>query len=137
MLVKPYIHSVASFDSHFSLVFKILDIRLVFMDENSPDKHSLTVYASLTLVTTLWCTSLIIYRILSVGWVNGGPWGGLRAYRHVIEVLVESSAFYCVCLIFYAALYASNSWGQDYIDAITGIARVWKLYSFYNIFICD
>ncbi|KAK0224638.1 hypothetical protein EDD85DRAFT_234784 [Armillaria nabsnona] len=105
------------------VVFKILDIRLVFMDETSPDKHSLIVYASSTLATTLWCTLLIIYRILSAGCVNGGPWGGLRAYRHVIEVLVESSAFYCVCLIVYTVLYASNSWGQNYIDAVAGIAR--------------
>ncbi|KAK0234080.1 hypothetical protein IW262DRAFT_1488301 [Armillaria fumosa] len=105
------------------LVFKIMDIRLVFMSATASDIHNLPAYASLALATTLWCTTAIIYRILNVGRVNGGPWGGLKTYRHVIEVLVESSAFYCACLIIYTVCYARKSRGENYIDAMAAIAR--------------
>ncbi|KAK0479781.1 hypothetical protein IW261DRAFT_1564440 [Armillaria novae-zelandiae] len=105
------------------VVFKIMDIRLVFMDGIAPDIHNLLAYALLALATTLWCTLAIIYRILIVGRVNGGPRDRLRTYHHVIEVLVESSAFYCVCLIIYTICYASGSWGENYIDVITAITR--------------
>ncbi|PBL00080.1 hypothetical protein ARMGADRAFT_1024144 [Armillaria gallica] len=47
-----------------------------------------------TLVTTIWCTIAIVYHILHVGRANSGVGGGLGAYYHVIEVLIESSALY-------------------------------------------
>ncbi|KAK0209169.1 hypothetical protein DFS33DRAFT_1451888 [Desarmillaria ectypa] len=85
---------------------------------------NLILYASFTLATTLWCTFLIIYRILSVGWTNSGARGRFRAYRHIIEVLVESSALYSICLILYMACSASNGdWGIDYLDILAAIAR--------------
>ncbi|KAK0466037.1 uncharacterized protein EV420DRAFT_1709749 [Desarmillaria tabescens] len=106
------------------IVFKIMATHLIFTNFiKAASASGLILYASFTLATTLWCTVLIIYRILSVGQANNGIRGAFGAYRHVIEVLVESSALYSVCLILYVALTASNSWGQDYVDVIAGVAR--------------
>ncbi|KAK0454066.1 uncharacterized protein EV420DRAFT_617873 [Desarmillaria tabescens] len=62
------------------------------------------LYISFTLVATLWCTVQIVYRILTVA--NNGTGKGFRAYRHVIEVLVESSALYSIALVIYVCFYA-------------------------------
>ncbi len=107
------------------------------MDGTQSDliSHNQMVYATFNLATTLLCTLLIIYRILSVGWATSGAGAGLRAYQHVIEVLVESSAFYSVCVVTFVACFASNNWGEGYADSIATIARVWKSYSLCNIFI--
>ncbi|KAK0466034.1 uncharacterized protein EV420DRAFT_1709745, partial [Desarmillaria tabescens] len=106
---------------HFFL-FKIIAIHLIFIDYTTATSFGLILYASFTLATTLWCTMLTIYHILSVGQVNNGIRGALGVYGHVIEVLVESSALYSVCLILYVTLTASNSWGHTCLDTITGIA---------------
>ncbi|PBK76333.1 hypothetical protein ARMSODRAFT_222653 [Armillaria solidipes] len=79
----------------------------------------LVIYASLTLATTLWCTLLMIYRVLTVA--QGAE--GAGAYRHVLEVLVESSALYAVPLIFYVAFFARRSTVFYYLDPIAGIMR--------------
>ncbi len=67
------------------------------------------LYATFSLVTALWCTLLIIYCILRAGQANSGVESGLGAYQHVIEILVESSALYSVCLIIYVACFARNN----------------------------
>ena len=121
---KLSVFSVAFFHSQFNLVFKTIDIHGVIINNYDPDIYNLMCYAIFSLATTLWCTILIIYRILSVGWANTGAGGGLRVYWHVIEVLVESSILYSICLIIYVACFASNSWGENYLDIITPFARV-------------
>ncbi|KAG7444526.1 uncharacterized protein BT62DRAFT_1008185 [Guyanagaster necrorhizus] len=73
------------------------------------------LYLSLILATTLMCTSLIVYRILSVGGVKAG----LRTYRRVMEVAVESAALYSVALIIYIAFISHNTLANSYIDIIT------------------
>ncbi|PBK59341.1 hypothetical protein ARMSODRAFT_1090854 [Armillaria solidipes] len=60
--------------------------------------------SSFVLASTLWCTLLIIYRIVTVT----RSVGRLNAYRHVIEVLVESSALYSISLILFVAFYVRN-----------------------------
>ncbi len=57
------------------------------------------LYLSFILATTIWCTNLIIYCILTVGQANNGTGSRTGVYRHVIEVLVESSALYSFVLI--------------------------------------
>ncbi|KAK0461589.1 hypothetical protein IW261DRAFT_204993 [Armillaria novae-zelandiae] len=81
----------------------------------------LVIYASMTLATTLWCTLLMIYRVLTVA--QGAPAEGAGAYRHVLEVLVESSVLYAVPLIFYVAFFARRSTVFYYLDPIAGIMR--------------
>ncbi len=138
VLVKSFLHSVApTFDPHFNLAFKIWDIHLMLSPVVTPpelDRHNILLYAVFTLVTTIWCTIAIVYRILHVGRANSGAGGGLGAYHHVIEVLVESFALYSVCLIIYVACFSTDTWGWDYLDIITPFARVWKYLFFLQFF---
>ncbi len=84
----------------------------------------LLLYVSFILVTTLWCTSLIIYRILTVVGVGRGADGRLRVFQHFIEVLVESSALYSISLIAYLALAIHKDSGMYYLDTIAAITKV-------------
>ncbi|KAK0465972.1 uncharacterized protein EV420DRAFT_804413 [Desarmillaria tabescens] len=90
-----------------------------------PDGYILgyVLCSSFTLASTLWCTLLIIYRIVTVVRAVGEVGGGLSAYRHVIEVLVESSALYSISLILFVAFYARNDATMYYFDALAAIAR--------------
>ncbi|KAK0227611.1 hypothetical protein IW262DRAFT_1454755 [Armillaria fumosa] len=63
----------------------------------------LTLYLSLSLVTTLFCTVLIIYRIIKVGKYPGNDGTSLCGYRGIIEILVESALLYAISLIFWLA----------------------------------
>lgn len=74
-----------------------------------------TMYLSLVLATTLMCTLLIMYRILSVRGIKVG----LRTYRGVVEVIVESAALYSIALIIYISLAARNELSGGYVDVIT------------------
>ncbi len=83
-----------------------------------------TLYTAFVLATTLWCTLLIIYRILTVARVQHGAGGQWRVYHHCIEVLIESSALYSICLIAYLALFICENLGNYYLDVIAAITRV-------------
>ncbi|PBK89800.1 hypothetical protein ARMGADRAFT_1167172 [Armillaria gallica] len=89
----------------------------------TPGEIFLMLYISFVLVTTLWCTVLIIYRILIVAGVKRGADSRLRVYRHFIEVLVESSALYSISLIVYLALIIRGDFGMYYLDEIASIAK--------------
>ncbi len=82
------------------------------------------LYAAFGLGTTLWCTILIIYRILTVTGVNHRADSRLRVYYRFIEVLVESSALYSISLVLYVALFVHDNSGSWYADAIAGITKV-------------
>ncbi|KAK0446410.1 uncharacterized protein EV420DRAFT_1648086 [Desarmillaria tabescens] len=98
-------------------------LSLIFRNCASPDSLFMMLYVSFILATTLWCTLLIIFRILSVTGVRRGAGSRLRVYRHFIEVLVESSAFYSITLILYLAFFIRNDFQQFYIEAIAGIMK--------------
>ncbi|SJL05141.1 uncharacterized protein ARMOST_08514 [Armillaria ostoyae] len=83
----------------------------------------LTVYLSLSLGTTLFCTILIIYRIIRVGRSSDS----VGAYRRVIEIVVESASLYAVSLIFWMAFNLlrdnrANVYPEAAYVSITGIA---------------
>ncbi|KAK0183907.1 hypothetical protein F5146DRAFT_1077014 [Armillaria mellea] len=87
-----------------------------------------TLYTSFILATTVLCTLLIIYRILSIEWAK--PHTNPRrfrlgVYRNLIEVLVESSAIYSVSLILsMITIYCSYVNGIFmYFDCFGTIAR--------------
>ncbi|KAK0473871.1 hypothetical protein IW261DRAFT_1501931 [Armillaria novae-zelandiae] len=84
------------------------------------------VYLSLSLGTTLFCTILIIYRIIKVGRYLGNNGASLGAYRGVIEILVESALLYAISLIFWLAFLVGNYTQSFYPEmlyvSITGIA---------------
>ncbi len=81
----------------------------------------LVIYISCILATTLWCTILIVIRILTVTREANGRLGD---YHHIIEVLVESSALHSVTLIIYIALEASQNTASDYFDTLAAITTV-------------
>ncbi|KAK0430040.1 hypothetical protein EV421DRAFT_1913494 [Armillaria borealis] len=76
------------------------------------------LYISFLMATTIFCTLLIIYRIVSI---TGGT--GIRLYRGVIEIIVESALIYSVSLLMYVVLVARESPGGPYADAIASSAR--------------
>lgn len=78
------------------------------------------LHSAFILATTLWCTLLIIFRIVAVVRAEAR----LGTYRHVIEVFVESSALYSLSLILYVAVFCYDTPATFYIDVVAGIARV-------------
>ncbi len=89
--------------------------------------QSIVLYSSLILATLLWCTTLIIYRILRVG----GAAGRIHVYQRLIEMLVESASLYAVVLVLLAALEARNEVAGEYIEpfAIAMRASIFNLFS--------
>ncbi|KAK0232287.1 hypothetical protein EDD85DRAFT_1025878 [Armillaria nabsnona] len=81
------------------------------------------LYISFTLATTLYCTLLIIYRIVAVAGVRCVAVGQLRVYRRFIAVLVESSALYSISLILDLAFNICGDLRSYYFDIIAGIAK--------------
>ncbi|SJL18460.1 uncharacterized protein ARMOST_22049 [Armillaria ostoyae] len=102
-------------------VLKIIDIYRAYF--SAPFEIFLTLYISFILATTLWCTILIIYRILTVTGVKRRAGGRLRVYRHFIEVLVESSALYSISLIVFLTFSVHTDTGVLYLVVIAGIAK--------------
>ncbi len=84
----------------------------------------LVFYLSCILATTLWCTILIVFRIVSVIWVNNGADSRLGEYRHLIEVLVESSALHSVALIIYVAMGVKENPSYVYLDVLAAFTTV-------------
>ncbi|KAK0496123.1 hypothetical protein EDD18DRAFT_1106004 [Armillaria luteobubalina] len=81
------------------------------------------LYVSFILATTLWCTLLIIYHILSVAGFKRGAKGRLKVYQRFLQVLVQSSALYSMPLVVYLALAISNDFRVYYFDVIAGIMK--------------
>ncbi|KAK0436643.1 uncharacterized protein EV420DRAFT_1672178 [Desarmillaria tabescens] len=102
-------------------VSKIIGIYHVYF--TGSDSVFQMLYVSLVLVTTLWCTLLIIFRILIVTGVRRGAGSRLRVYYHFIEVLVESSALYSITLILYLAFIIRLDFGAYYLESIATIAK--------------
>ncbi len=104
------------------VVSKIIKVYLDFI--NASREIFSTLYTSFILATTLWCTVLIVYRILTVAGVKRGAGGRFRVYQHFIEVLVESSALYSISLILDLAFTIRGDVRLLYTDTIAGIAKV-------------
>ncbi|PBK67405.1 hypothetical protein ARMSODRAFT_1085942 [Armillaria solidipes] len=91
---------------------------------NTPASVFPVLYISFVLATTLFCTLLIIYRILVVAGARRGAEGRLRVFHRLIEVLVESSALYSISLILDLAFTIRDNWGViEYLDVIAAIAK--------------
>ncbi|KAK0237989.1 hypothetical protein EDD85DRAFT_564158 [Armillaria nabsnona] len=102
-------------------VSKIIDVYHIYFLK--PADVFPTLYISFVLATTLFCTLLIIYRILTVAGAKRGAEGRLRVFHRVIEVLVESSALYSVSLILFLACTICDNRGEVYFDVIAAIAK--------------
>ncbi len=119
---KVSISSTLSVYSTFCVVLKIIQIYHAYVN-NYMGTYSI-LYISFVLATTLWCTLLIIYRILTVTGVKHGARGQLRVYHHFIEVLVESSALYSISLVVYLALNIRSNVGLLDLSFISAVAKV-------------
>ncbi|SJL18483.1 uncharacterized protein ARMOST_22072 [Armillaria ostoyae] len=108
----------------FCVVSKIFEVYRDYINEfNTAAEILVPLYTAFILATTLWCTVLIIYRILTVTGVRYGAGSRLRVYHRFIEVLVESSALYSISLIVFLAVTICNNFGLVYLDVIAGIAK--------------
>ncbi|KAK0474965.1 hypothetical protein IW261DRAFT_1497995 [Armillaria novae-zelandiae] len=109
--------------------FKILQIRATVQgtEPTINYKTCTTIYISLTLATTLLCTLLIVYRILSIQWartkLSGTRTHSLGAYRNVIEIIVESAALYSTMLIVYIGFTFQDEVVGEYLDPIAEFFR--------------
>lgn len=83
-----------------------------------------TLYISFTLASTLLCTLLIVYHIVTVAHAVGQMGGGLKAYHHVIEILLESSALYLNFLVLNLVFYAHGDQLVYYFDDFAAITKV-------------
>ncbi|KAK0484630.1 hypothetical protein IW261DRAFT_1560276 [Armillaria novae-zelandiae] len=83
----------------------------------------LILYQIFILATILWCTLLIIFRILSIGRANAGSGGPTTVYRRVIEILVESSALYAIFVLLNIVLVACKNAANNYMETVASIAR--------------
>ncbi|PBK89777.1 hypothetical protein ARMGADRAFT_1064789 [Armillaria gallica] len=81
------------------------------------------LYTSCILATTLWCTLLIIRRILTVTRARHGVEGRSSKFYSFIKVLVESSALYSVSLILFLAFLVCDDLRMHYFDIIAGIVK--------------
>ncbi|KAK0488509.1 hypothetical protein IW261DRAFT_1439797 [Armillaria novae-zelandiae] len=95
----------------------------------TPEKSKVswtTMYLSFSLGTTLLCTTLIIYRIVTVRRFPGGISAAARTYRGIVEILVVSALLYSVTLIIFIILIsrggATSVYSQIIYIPITGIA---------------
>ncbi|SJL14004.1 uncharacterized protein ARMOST_17456 [Armillaria ostoyae] len=73
------------------------------------------LYSSLIMATLLWCTILIIYRILTL---SGGVAAGMRVYRRVVEILVESAALYSAVIVVLLVFEVRNERSGDYVEEV-------------------
>ncbi len=103
-------------------MFKVFEIYLAYFDASWGAQPVL--YLSFILATTLWCTLLIIFRILTVTGVRRGVGGRLKNFRHFIGVLVESSALYSIALILSLACFIRYDLRFYYFGVIAGITKV-------------
>ncbi len=106
------------------VVFKIMGIYKGYISPEDVYALGFVLSSSFVLATTLWCTLLIVYRIVTVARAGSDIGVGLRTYRHVIEVIVESSALYSVTLIMYLAAYIISDAPVAYFDPLAAVARV-------------
>ncbi|KAK0482443.1 hypothetical protein IW261DRAFT_1032832 [Armillaria novae-zelandiae] len=89
-------------------------------------KHWAEAIMAATVGTNVLCTTLIVGRIIFLARGNHGVMCGIRTYRGVIEILVESAALYSILYVVLAILYLLNGNGWMYPEAsvwpVTGIA---------------
>ncbi|KAK0219976.1 hypothetical protein IW262DRAFT_1461142 [Armillaria fumosa] len=78
---------------------------------------------SFNLATTLWCTTFIIYRILTIVRVRYESEGRLGPYRRFIEIFVESSAIYAIPAALYLAFILRDNQGVFYLDSLTNVTK--------------
>ncbi|KNZ76562.1 hypothetical protein J132_09421 [Termitomyces sp. J132] len=75
-----------------------------------------TALYSTSLITTLYCTAAIVYRVVLVNRYSPFRYR-LRSYRGVIEILVESSALYFIATLFALVAYICSGPASEFASA--------------------
>ncbi len=91
--------------------------KVSFYDETEIN-WALATMAS-TLGTNILCTTLIVGRIIYVARGHRGIMGGIRTYRGVIEILVESAALYSIIYVVLMILYPLKGNGLMYPQTLS------------------
>ncbi|PBK83514.1 hypothetical protein ARMGADRAFT_1170497 [Armillaria gallica] len=98
---------------------------MVSLDDETKTNWVVATIAS-TFGTNILCTTLIVARIIYVARGHRGIMGGIRTYRGVLEILVESAALYSITFVVFMILYPLGGNGYMYPQAlifpVTGIA---------------
>ncbi|KAK0209320.1 hypothetical protein DFS33DRAFT_1309319 [Desarmillaria ectypa] len=83
-------------------------------------------YYSMTLSTTVICTALILYPMLTTEAPTRGPRSNLYTYCRIIAIITESSALYALTLILFLVYLVRNDLTAPYpqvmLSSVTGIA---------------
>ncbi|KAK0238338.1 hypothetical protein EDD85DRAFT_505171 [Armillaria nabsnona] len=98
---------------------------MVSVNDSIAIKWALVTMA-MTLGNHILCTALIVARIIHVARGHRGIMGGIRTYRGVIEILVESAALYSIIYLVLMILYPFQGntgfmYAQMLVYPITGI----------------
>ncbi|KAK0481116.1 hypothetical protein EDD18DRAFT_1436428 [Armillaria luteobubalina] len=72
------------------------------------------LYSSFILATLIWCTILIIYRILKISSMAAA----IRSYRRAIEVIVDSAFLYSAILVILLVFEVRNNEVGNYLSTI-------------------
>ncbi len=97
-------------------------------------KHWAVAIMAATVGTNILCTALIIARILYLTRGYRGIMGGIRTYRGVLEILVESAALYSIIYVVLVILYPLNGNGYMYPEALVWPVTVRLGSSIYIVF---
>ncbi len=107
-----------------------------FMTDDETDETQ-TNWALVTMATTVGtnvlCTALIVGRIIYVARGHRGIMDGIRTYRGVIEILVESAALYSIIYVVLMILYPIDSNGYMYPQTLSYPVTVRLVTSIYII----
>ncbi len=88
-----------------------------------------------TLGTNILCTALIVSRILYVARGHRGIMDGIRTYRGILEILVESAALYSIIYVVLMVFYPIDSgYGFFYPQALSYPVTVRPITSVYVVF---
>ncbi len=104
----------------------------VASDDDTGTKWGVATMAT-TLGTNILCTALIVARIIYVARGHRGIIGGIRTYRGVLEILVESAALYSLTFIVFMILYPLKGDGYMYPQALSFPVTVRLVTSIYIV----
>ncbi len=87
-----------------------------------------------TLGTNILCTALIVGRIIYVARGHRGIMGGIRTYRGVLEILVESATLYSIIYVVLMILYPLEGNGYMYLQVLVYPVTVRSVTSIHTVF---
>lgn len=113
--IKYIITLCLSDANHHPLACFVLRCIWIYKQPVRTDKNTNMelIYTSTTVITNIFCTTSIIYQLLSIG----GWRKSLRTYRGLIEILVESSILHTVVYLVRVALEIHAQYFAEVLDA--------------------